>query len=60
MCECIQLNLVDVDFLFVSEFECALSLLLAERLGLGDLGIFWQFAICFDYGGGISTSTALK
>ena len=53
MCECIQSNLVDVDFLFVSEFECALSLLLAERLGLVDLGIFWQFAICFHYKNGL-------
>ena len=53
-------NVVDIDLFVVAEFEHALALFLTEVVGLVDLGIFWQFAICFDYGGGISTSTALK
>lgn len=49
-------NIVDVDLLVVAELECALALLLAEVLGLVDLGVFWQFAIRFYCGGEISNA----
>ena len=38
-------NVVDIDLLFVAELERALALLLAEGIGLVDLGVFWQLTI---------------
>ena len=42
-----QLDVVDIDLLFVAELESALALLLAEGIGLVDLGVFWQLAVRF-------------
>ena len=43
------LDVVDVDLLVVSELERALALVLAEGLGLVDLGIFWQLTVRFHW-----------
>ena len=62
----VTLEVVDIDFLLILtlavlvELDVVIETIIGVSVGLVDLGIFWQFAICFDYGGGISTSTALK
>ena len=44
-------DIIDIDFLVVAELECAFALFFAECLGFVDLGVFWQFAVCFHWKG---------
>jgi len=42
-----SLDVVDIHLAFVPELERALPIFLAERVCLVDLGVLWEFAICF-------------
>lgn len=35
--------------LFVTKLECTVSVFLAKGISLVDLGVLWQFAVCFDW-----------
>jgi hypothetical protein len=45
----IPLNIVNIHLPFVTELECALSVLLAERIGLVDFSILGKFTVRFHW-----------
>jgi hypothetical protein len=44
-----SLDIINVHLPFVPKLECTLSVFLAKYIGLVDFGIFWKFAVRFDY-----------
>jgi len=52
-----SLDIINIDLSFVTELECALSVLFAEGICLIDLGVFGEFSVSFYCGRRLSNTS---